>query len=112
MLDELECHHQIERAIRRGYLQARSALESHILTLVIPARIIDGIAGNVDSKNLARIAGQHARAIARPAPGVEHPPPMRHPRSEPVARHVLVPEIGIDLARNHTFAREFSQASS
>ena len=76
------------------------------------ARIIDGVVRNVDREHLARLACQHVRAIAGSAAGVEHPPPAGEPRRKPVARHVLVPQVGIDLARNHTFACEFSQASS
>ena len=72
-------------------------------------RVVDRLLCNVDAQNLARFAGQRGRSISRTAAGIEHPPASRHPSGEKVPSYVLVPQVRIDFARNHTLACKFSQ---
>ena len=78
--------------------------------MIVRPPVVDRLSRNIEGQDLTRPAGQLGRAVTRSAAGVEHPLSARHPRREGVPRHMLVPQVRIDFARNHTLAGEFSQS--
>src|SRR5208282_5058684 len=82
-----------------------------VLRRIMCARIFDRFRGSVDPHDVASLPGESGGAISGPAARVQHSPSAGHPHRKCVSRRVLIPQIPVDLTRNHTLARELSQSS-
>ena len=64
------------------------------------AREFDGFGRAVHAHHAFRRAGQFGRPVARAATRVQHALAARQAGGEGVARHVLVEQVDVDLARD------------
>jgi hypothetical protein len=106
VLDHLEAGDEAERSVREWYAGGRGGEKLQVGRGVGAARQGDCLGGDVESGNGGRGLRKFGGSVARAAADIQDAPAPGQPRGEQVACQMLVPQVDVDLARDHPFTGE------
>ena len=111
MLDDFECDEKIERRVGEREQLAGALQEVNAGPREFAQGMVDGLRRNIHGDDGGGV-GQFRGAVSGAAACVENTAAVCKARGEPVARQVLIEEVGIDEARYDALAGELKQCAT